>query len=49
MTNQKSANTTKKTMTDMNTLPYYMKTIGMRQNVESLLASEIDISWASLS
>ena len=33
---QKSANTTKKTTTDMNTLSRYKKTIGMSENVESL-------------
>ena len=40
--NQKSANTTKKTTTDMNTLSRYMKTIGMSESVESLPASELD-------
>ena len=40
--NQKSANTTKKTTTDMNTLSRYIKTIGMSGNVESLPASELD-------
>ena len=40
--NQKSANTTKKTTTDMNTLSRYMKTIGMSESVESLPASEHD-------
>ena len=40
--NQKSANTTKKTTTDMNTLSRYMKTIGMSKSVESLPVSELD-------
>ena len=40
--NQKSANTTKKTTTDMNTLSRYMKTIGMSESVESLPVSELD-------
>ena len=40
--NQKSANSTKKTTTDMNTLSRFMKTIGMSENVESLPASELD-------
>ena len=41
ISNQKSANTTKKTTTDMNTLSRYMKTISMIGNVESLPASEL--------
>ena len=41
--NQKSANTTKKTTTDMNTLSRYMETIGMSgKTVESLPAPELD-------
>ena len=40
--NQKSAKSTKKTTTDMNTLSRFMKTIGMSENVESLPASELD-------
>ena len=39
--NQKSANTTKKTSTDVNTLSGYMKTIDMSENAESLPASEL--------
>ena len=42
ISNQKSANTTKKTTTGMNTLSRYMKTISMFGNVESLPASELD-------
>ena len=39
---QKSANTTKKTTTDMNTFSRYVKTIGMSESVENLPASELD-------
>ena len=40
---QKSANTNKKTATDMNTLLRYMEANGMKnEKIESLLASELD-------
>ena len=41
--NQKNVNTTKKTMTDMNTLFRYKKENGLNsENIESLLAAELD-------
>ena len=39
---QKSANTSKKTTTDMNTFAHYMKEIGKNVKVENLPAAELD-------
>ena len=39
---QKSANTLKKTTTDMNTVAHYMKDIGKNEKVENLPAAELD-------